>query len=75
MVHIKLIAAAALLVTGGTVALAKSKEVSIRDQQQAACYADAQRLCGDAMPDVDKTIACMEPKKALVSAACAAFYK
>jgi hypothetical protein len=47
---------------------------SLEDRQQAACYDDAQRLCPDAFPDVDKVKACMADKKKLVSPACAAFY-
>jgi hypothetical protein len=47
---------------------------SLEDRQQAACYDDAQRLCPDDFPDVDKVKACMADKKKLVSPACAAFY-
>ena len=47
---------------------------SLEERQQAACYNDAQRLCGDAFPDVDQVKTCMGNKKKLVSAACAAFY-
>ncbi|MCW6508623.1 hypothetical protein [Lichenifustis flavocetrariae] len=48
--------------------------LSLEERQQAACYNDAQRLCGDAFPDVDQVRSCMGNKKKLVSAACAAFY-
>ena len=70
-----LVAAATLVLCCSTAGFAKNKEISDRDQEQAACYDDAQRLCPDTMPDVDKTIECMKPKKKLVSAKCAAFYK
>jgi hypothetical protein len=41
-------------------------------QQQAACSGDAQRLCGQFIPDVAKITACMSHKRSQVSAACAA---
>lgn len=72
---IKVIAATVFCLSVTNVALAKTKAIPDQDKMQAACYDDAQRLCGDVMPDVDKTEACMKPKKAQVSAACAAFYK
>ena len=72
---LKLVAATVFFLSVTDVALAKTKTIPDQDKMQAACYDDAQRLCGDVMPDVDKTEACMKPKKAQVSAACAAFYK
>ena len=66
----------AAMIFGAAISFASAKDAAVtrQDQQQAACYDDAQRLCGDAMPDVDKVIACMKPRKAQVSAKCAAFY-
>ena len=61
-----------LAITG---ALAKNRPVSIEDQQQAACYDDAKRLCGEFLPDIEKTTSCMKPLRSQVSAECAAFYK
>lgn len=72
---IKLVAATVICFSTTTMASAKIKTIPNQDKMQAACYDDAQRLCGDVMPDVEKTEACMKPKKAQVSAACAAFYK
>ena len=57
-----------------TAAFAKDKSVSLRDQQQAACYDDVQKFCKDAMPDVDKVTACVSDKKSVVSAKCAAMW-
>lgn len=71
----KLVVATLLCFSVANVAFAKTKTIPNQDKMQAACYDDAQRLCGDVMPDVEKTEACMKPKKAQVSAACAAFYK
>lgn len=47
---------------------------TLQDRQQAACYDDVMRLCGEAVPDVDRVTACMKSKRKLVSAQCAAFY-
>ena len=71
---IRLFAAVAVLAAGMAVTEARNNGPTLRDQQQAACYGDVQRLCGNAMPDVEKVTACMKPKKALVSAACRALW-
>lgn len=63
-----------LLGASATGALAGST-VTLQDRQQAACYDDAQRLCGDFMPDSDKVEACMLTMKAKVSARCRKFYE
>lgn len=55
-------------------AYAVPKEPTIQDRQQAACYDDVQRLCGSAMPSVDKVTACMSDKRPLVSAKCSAMW-
>lgn len=47
---------------------------TLQDRQQAACFDDAMRLCGQFVPDPEATKNCMAPKKKLVSPACAAFY-
>ena len=57
-----------------TSAYAKNKPVSLRDQQQAACYDDVMTLCKDAVPDEAKVTTCMESKKSMVSAKCAAMF-
>ncbi len=53
-----------------TSAVAKDTGPSLRDRQQAACYNDAQRLCGEFVPDVAKISACMHEKRAEVSHKC-----
>lgn len=65
-------AAASCLVSGA--ALANSSGPTLLDRQQAACFDDAMRLCGQYVPNVDATKACMKTKKKLVSPECAAFY-
>ena len=56
-------------------AMARTKPVSKRDQEQAACYDDAKRLCGQFFPSEEKVTECMAPMKSKVSSACAAFYE
>jgi hypothetical protein len=41
-------------------------------QQQQACQGDAQRLCGEFIPDVAKITACMNHKRSQLSPACRA---
>lgn len=66
--------AAAAMAASTTAALAGST-VTLQDRQQAACYDDAQRLCGEFMPDSDKVEACMLTMKNKVSARCRKFYE
>lgn len=66
--------AVAFAAASATSALAGST-VTLQDRQQAACYDDAQRLCGDFMPDSDKVEACMLTMKNKVSARCRKFYQ
>ena len=66
---------ASLLCLTATGAMASAKDTpSLQDRQQAACFGDAQKLCGDTIPDVAKTTACMKSKRAQVSPGCAAMY-
>jgi hypothetical protein len=37
---------------------------------QQACTPDAMRLCGDTIPDVTRTTACMKAKRAQLSTEC-----
>ena len=39
-------------------------------EQRAACQGDAQRLCGQYIPDVDRITACMVQNRRYVSSAC-----
>jgi hypothetical protein len=58
-----------------TAALAQGAEaLTLQERQQAACSADVQRLCADAVPDVTKVTACMNANRAQVSPPCAKFY-
>jgi len=39
-------------------------------EQRAACSDDAQRVCGQYIPDVDRVTACMKRNRRHLSAAC-----
>ena len=67
-------AVAATILASAGAAFAATSEPTLQDQQQAACYNDVQKLCGEAMPDVEKVTACMKTKRSQVSARCAKFY-
>ena len=57
------------------VAVTGAGAVTLQDRQQAACYNDVQKLCGDLVPDVDKVAVCMKSKRQQVSPACSRFYE
>lgn len=42
----------------------------LRARAEAICKEDALRLCADAVPDEDAIVACMRPKRALLTAPC-----
>ena len=68
------LAGALIAVTISSSTHAATKAQTIQDQQQAACYDDVQRLCGSALPDVDKVTDCMKDKRPQVSAKCSAMW-
>ena len=43
-------------------------------EQQQMCTGDAMRLCGDAIPDVDRVTACMIRQRASLSDGCKAVF-
>lgn len=59
--------AAAVLTLASTAALAQPYT---RDQQVAACSDDAFRLCGDAIPDEGRVVACMAARRSYLSQSC-----
>jgi hypothetical protein len=67
---------AGVLLTGAVSgpAFAVDSGPTLQDRQQAACYDDVQRLCGNYIPDVNKITACMKDKRPLVSAKCSAMW-
>jgi hypothetical protein len=44
-------------------------------EEQQACQGDAFRLCGDAIPDVDRVTACMVKKQAQLSPGCRVYFR
>lgn len=44
-------------------------------QQEQMCSGDALRLCGDAVPDVDRITACMIAKREQLSPGCKVFFR
>jgi hypothetical protein len=43
-------------------------------EMQQACTPDVMRLCNDAVPDVDKIVACMKRNRTNLSPACGAVF-
>ena len=56
----------AALALPSTVAVAQIS----RDQQMAACSGDALKLCGDAIPDEERIVACMSARRSSLSDSC-----
>ena len=44
-------------------------------EQQQACTGDAFRLCGDAIPDVDRVTACMIRNRSQLSPGCRVYFR
>lgn len=44
-------------------------------EQQQLCTGDAMRLCGDAIPDVDRVTACMIAKRSQLSDGCKSVFR
>jgi len=64
--------ALALLLLTGSAALAQSGgKLSGTEDQQNACYRDANKFCADAIPDQMKVLACLQEHRKRLSKACA----
>ena len=66
-------AGAALLLALAAASIASAPAFAQSAEQ--ACSGDAQRLCGQFIPDREKTGACMARQVRSLSPACAAFFK
>src|SRR5438105_515603 len=66
----KLVAATAL-----TLGLLTTASFAYTQEQQQLCTGDAMRLCGDAIPDVDRVTACMIAKQAQLSDGCKSVFR
>jgi hypothetical protein len=63
-----------LVAVFGVSTLAGARSFEVTDQQRAACTPDAFRLCSSEMPDANRVAACMDAKKASLSAPCRAVF-
>lgn len=64
--------AASTLIIGAM--MATPSRAYTQDQQQL-CSDDAFRLCGSAIPDVDRVTVCMIQNRSLLSPGCAQFFR
>jgi hypothetical protein len=58
-----------------SVSLLSSAAQAYTPEQQQACTGDAFRLCGDAIPDVDRVTVCMIRNKAQLSPGCRVYFR
>jgi hypothetical protein len=63
------------LATALAASLLSGAAYSYTPEQQQACTPDAFRLCGDAIPDVDRITACMIRKQAQLSPGCRVYFR
>jgi hypothetical protein len=64
-----------LLATALSASLLASAAYAYTPEQQQACTPDAFRLCGDAIPDVDRVTVCMIRKKSELSPGCRVYFR
>jgi hypothetical protein len=55
--------------------LVASAAYAYTPEQQQACSPDAFRLCGDAIPNVDRVTACMIRRKSELSPGCRVYFR
>ncbi len=64
----------ALCLLAPTVASADITTDTVRQKAEQACYDDANKLCGDAIPDETKIAACMKVHHGQLSPRCRAIF-
>ena len=64
-----------MLAMAFTASLLATAAYAYTPEQQQACTPDAFRLCGDAIPDVDRVTACMIARKSQLSPGCRMFFR
>jgi hypothetical protein len=64
-----------ILAIGLSAALVSGAARAYTPEQQQACSGDAFRLCGDAIPDVDRVTACMMARRAQLSPGCRVYFR
>ena len=74
-VRYRTIRACVMLATALSAALFAGAAQAYTPEQQQACTPDAFRLCGDAIPDVDRVTACMIARRHELSPGCRAYFR
>jgi hypothetical protein len=64
-----------MLAMAFSVALLSGAAQAYTPEQQQACTPDAFRLCGDAVPDVDRVTVCMIRNRSLLSPGCRVYFR
>jgi hypothetical protein len=64
-----------MLAVALSLSLLASAAYAYTPEQQQACSPDAFRLCGDAIPDVDRVTACMIARRAQLSPPCRVYFR
>ena len=64
-----------ILATMFSASLPSSVVLAYTPEQQQACSGDAFRLCGPAIPDVDRVTACMIARRSELSPACRVYFR
>jgi hypothetical protein len=62
-----------IVVSGGTCAFAQENRGT--PEQQMACTPDVFRLCGSAIPDTNRIVACLRSNTPVLSAGCRAVFE
>ena len=74
-VQSRTIRACFMLAIGLSASLLASPAYAYTPEEQQACSPDAFRLCGDAIPDVDRVTACMIRKRSELSPGCRVYFR
>ena len=74
-VQSRTIRACFMLAMALSASLLASAAYAYTPEQQQACTGDAFRLCGDAIPDVDRVTVCMIRKRSELSPGCRVYFR
>lgn len=72
--RITLVSALALSLLAPTLASAEITTDTVRQKAEQACYDDANKFCGDAIPDETKIAACMKVHRLQLSPKCRSIF-
>ena len=65
----------AFAVLGGIMVMSVPAGAQGTPEQRAACQGDAERLCGQYVPDIDRITACMKQNRRNLSPRCRIFFE